>query len=55
MSVEVVITRDKTARAACSMSVRANGGLSRCSYCDSSVPCNCRLVVVVLQVTGGAK
>jgi len=53
--VVVVINRAKTARAACNMSVQAIGGVLRCSYCDSSAPFNCGLVVVVLQVTGGVK
>ena len=36
MCVEVMTNIAKTARAACNMSVKADGGVSRCSYCDSS-------------------
>ena len=55
MYVEVVINRAKTARPVCIMSVLANGGVSLCSYCDSSAPVQLWVVVVVLQVTGGVK
>ena len=53
--MEVVVQRDERARAACNMSVWADGGVSLCSYCDSSAPVELCVVVVVLQVTGWVK